>query len=118
MHGHDNHLSNLLEVGRHVLPGLDNCCFLRNLHGLHGLGVLAMVWYCITGAWPASSSASAAVMHPTAAYYSVPQLPHVHVAPKQSRDNQSGLALAVISPVALPPHYALCSHGVFLHASR
>ena len=40
MHGHRDHLSNFLDVGRHIIFGLNNCSVLHNIHLLHDVGGL------------------------------------------------------------------------------
>ena len=111
MHGHHNQPFNFLDVGRHVLLELDNCCFFRNFHGLHSLSTLAVVRQHIAAVWPASASASAAVVLPTADDYSVPRLPHVRVSPKQLQESQSGLAISIRPLVVLKPHHGPCLRG-------
>ena len=54
MHGHHNHLSNLLDVERRVLLCFDNCYFLHNIHSMHNLSLLAVVQHHIVATWPVS----------------------------------------------------------------
>ena len=73
----DKHFSNFLDVERRVLLSLDKCYFLRNIHGLHNIGVLAVVQQNIASERPVSLSTSAAVVPPTGAELFAPRLPHV-----------------------------------------
>ena len=63
--GYHNYLYNLFDIKRRVLLGLNNFYFLRNIHGLHNLGVSAVEQQHIVAAWPSKLSASYAVVLPT-----------------------------------------------------
>ena len=76
------HLSNSLDIEHHVLLVNKNCSVLRNIHVLHTIGGSSVVQHNIVAYYPASLSASAAVVPPTAAVCFAPRLLHARLVMK------------------------------------